>query len=117
MHIHCHLHYIHRSCILHRDCNTRAQWYDILLSVGPAKNPTIRLATLGVKMPWSSGSLAAFSGKLVRHTVDGEDHERVCYAYTMKDTVRNAMNVRAAQWSEVGMKRGGDERGNEDIYA
>ena len=72
-------------------------------------------------MRYSSGSVAALSGRLVVHNVTDCHEQRLAYAYTMKDTVHHAAGVKAAPWMEselYGLDEYAETRQPEgDIYA
>jgi hypothetical protein len=83
---------------LHRDNYSRPQWYDILTTVGPYKDAVMELPTIGLRFAYESGSVMAFSGKMLRHGVPPCQGERICLAYYMRDRVHERMGVEAAQW-------------------
>ncbi len=87
-----------RKCITHRDKNTRSEWYDILANIGVG-NPTLELKTFGITAKYSSGSIAAFSGRFVLHNVQDIDKDRGCFAFTMKTSVFKFMDVKFPHWA------------------
>ncbi len=92
-----------RNCVAHRDGNTRSQWYDALVTIGAPngdEDVTLDLMCVGVKAKYTSGSFMAMSGRLIRHTVSDCEQQRLCYAFTMKDSIHNAAGVKAAPWME-----------------
>lgn len=82
----------------HRDTQSRAAWYDLLITAGPYENATLGFPGLGLSFPYSSGSVSCFSGKLLQHQVLDCDGERVCIAYYVRDNVQERLGVKAADW-------------------
>lgn len=83
---------------MHRDTQSRMQWFDILTSVGPCQGGILTLGDLNVTFPYPSGTVFAFSGKLLQHAASDVKGERICVAYYMRDKVQERLGVRAADW-------------------
>lgn len=86
---------------IHRDNYSRPQWYDILTTFGVYRGAVMELPSIGVRCAYSSGTVMAFSGKVLQHGVPECDGERVCLAYYMRDNVHERMGVEAAQWMKM----------------
>lgn len=82
----------------HRDLQSRVEWFDILTSVGPYSGAKLSLPDLNLELHYPSGSVVAFSGKLLQHAVSDCVGERACVAYYMRDKVHERLGVRAATW-------------------
>ncbi len=92
-----------RNCLPHRDGNTRGQWYDALVTIGPPNStdaPALDLISLGITAKYTSGSLIAMSGRLIEHTVSDCVDQRIAYSFTMKNSVQHAAGVKAPGWME-----------------
>jgi hypothetical protein len=61
----------------------------------------MELPSIGIRMAYKSGTVMAFSGKMLRHGVPECDGERICLAYYMRDKVHERMGVEAAQWMKM----------------
>lgn len=85
----------------HRDNLSRAEWYDMLASVGLYQDAIFELPGVGVRLSYYSGTVIAFSGKILRHGVPECEGERVCLAYYMRDNVHERMGVEAASWMKT----------------
>lgn len=83
-----------RETPLHRDINTQAVAYDLLVSVGPYIGAIMNLPTLGVTLDYPSGTCVAFSGKVIRHGVKPEVGSRLCIAHYMRDNVHERAGTR-----------------------
>ena len=72
-----------RKTPLHRDCNTRPQWYDLLTTVGDYATAEMSLPTLGLRLKYDRGTVVAFSGRMLRHGVCKVDGDRQCVVWYM----------------------------------
>lgn len=90
-----------RETPLHRDNNTLAEWYDLLLTVGPYRNGWLALPGIGVKLSYEPGTVVGLGGKLLQHGVNKVEGERVCIAYYFRANVQKKVNEKAIQsgWS------------------
>jgi hypothetical protein len=82
----------------HRDNNSRAEWYDILMTIGPYEDAVLELSGVGLRFRYNSGTMMQFGGRLLRHGVSRTEGERVCLAFYMRDNVHERMGVQAAPW-------------------
>jgi hypothetical protein len=87
-----------RETPFHRDTQTRAEWYDILCTLGGDDDTVLELCELGIRLLYRSGTVTALSGQLLEHGVSATVAERLCYAYWMRDFVHEAMNVQSPGW-------------------
>nr|VWP01972.1 Sigma-70 region 2 [Ganoderma boninense] len=73
-----------RSTPVHRDVGGRAGWLELLLTLGRyGETGILELRTLGVSVPYSSGSVAMLCSRQVLHGVPTVPGDRVCYAWYM----------------------------------
>ncbi|THH15727.1 hypothetical protein EW146_g4796 [Bondarzewia mesenterica] len=84
----------------HRDGNSRAEWYDLLATIGPYQNGTFELPGIGVSFQYNSGTVIALCGQVLTHSVPNVDGERVCFAWFMRDNVHERLGIRARGWME-----------------
>jgi hypothetical protein len=82
----------------HRDNNSRAAWYDILMTFGTYQEAVLELSGVGLKFRYNSGTMMHFGGYGLRHGVARIEGERVCLAFYMRDNVHERMGVQAAPW-------------------
>jgi hypothetical protein len=82
----------------HRDNNSRAEWYDILVTIGDYDDSVLELAGVGLRLKYKSGTMVHLGGLLLRHGVSRSNRERVCLAFYMRDNVHERMGVQAASW-------------------
>ncbi|KAA1478924.1 hypothetical protein DENSPDRAFT_788575 [Dentipellis sp. KUC8613] len=81
-----------RETLPHRDYNSRAEWYDILASVGTYEELSLHLPGLGLAIDYSPGTVVALLGKLLLHSVPRCTPDRVCYAWWFRENIhRNLM--------------------------
>jgi hypothetical protein len=90
-----------RETPAHRDNNSRAEWYDILATIGPYKEAVLDLSNIGLRLQYNSGTLVHLGGRLLRHGVHRTEGDRVCLAFYMRDNVHERVGVRAASWMTV----------------
>lgn len=91
-----------RSTPLHRDCNGRKEWMDLLVALGKYQEGIMTLPGLGVKLLYNPGTVVGISGRVLQHGVEC-DGERACLAYYMRDKVHERLGVRAPSWFNVDM--------------
>ncbi|TFY54157.1 hypothetical protein EVG20_g9824 [Dentipellis fragilis] len=83
----------------HRDYNSRAEWYDILASVGTYEDLLLHLPGLGLGVDYSPGTVVMLLGKLLLHSEpQGEstsncgsaedDRERAAWQYSTHSALR-----------------------------
>ena len=102
------LHAVHiisnRETIYHRDTNGRPEWYDLLSTVGSyGEQAVLSMRTLGVSVPYDSGSVVLLCSRLVMHGVPEVAPDRVCYAWLMREDVVSALGIQAPGWAQGGM--------------
>jgi len=62
----------------------------------------LNLPTVGLQLPYPSGTVVGLCGKILRHGVPECEGERICVAYYMRDKVHERMGVEAAPWIIIG---------------
>lgn len=85
----------------HRDSKGRPEWFDTLASYcNGGSTPYLSIRDLGLKLQYSSGTVAAFCGTVLEHEVKSWGRgDRVCYAHYMRENVRERLNVPPAGWA------------------
>ena len=86
-----------RSTPLHRDCNSRKEWMDLLVTLGKYQRGIMTLPGLGVELLYNPGTVVGIAGRVLQHGVEC-DGERACLAYYMRDKVHERLGVRAPSW-------------------
>lgn len=82
----------------HRDNYSRAQWFDLLTTLGTYEGSRLLLANLGVQLQYDAGTMVALLGKILRHGVPETAGDRVCIAQYMRDNVHGRAGVKAPGW-------------------
>ncbi|THH05567.1 hypothetical protein EW146_g9870 [Bondarzewia mesenterica] len=80
--------------------NSRAEWYDLLATIGPYKKGIFELPGIGVSFQYNSGTVVALCGQVLTHSVSDVDGKRVCFAWFMRDNVHEWLGIRAGGWME-----------------
>jgi len=85
---------------LHRDMQSRPEWYDMLVALGEYNHGRISLPGLGLIYCYNPGTIIAFSGKIFRHgaTCPGD---RACLSYYMRDNVLERVGAPMISWPNV----------------
>jgi hypothetical protein len=89
-----------RETPVHRDHNSRWEWYDLLTTVGPYKNAILVFPGLGLTFQYNSGTVLGICGRLIRHGVSEAEGERICVAYFMRENVQKRLETSFAGWSK-----------------
>jgi len=84
---------VNRSTPLHRDPHSRADWYDMLVSVSNYDDCALDIPSLGIQVLYNPGTAVAFSGQLFQHGVNEVDRARCCLAYYMRDNIHHWLRV------------------------
>jgi hypothetical protein len=82
----------------HRDNYSRAQWFDLLTTLGTYEGSRLVLANLGLELQYDAGTMVALLGKILRHGVPETRGDRVCIAQYMRDNVHARTGVKAPGW-------------------
>ena len=78
----------------HRDLSSMPGWPDILLSVGSyGENAVLEVPTLGISLPYDSGSVVPMTTKLLLHGAPRVVGDRVCYAFYLKKAVFESLEI------------------------
>jgi hypothetical protein len=88
-----------RETPIHRDFQTRPEWYDLLVTVGPYKNTLFELPGVGIRFVYNSGTIMGLSGKVLRHGVTEAVGERICVAYYMRENIHRRLGTCFAGWN------------------
>ena len=88
-----------RETPVHRDNQTRWEWYDLLVTLGPYTSATLEMPTAGLRFQYSSGTVVGLCGRILRHGVSAAEGERICLAYYMRENVQSRLGAKFAQWS------------------
>ena len=84
---------VNRCTPLHRDPHSQSDWYDLLVSVGKYDDCALHIPTLGIQVLYTPGTIIAFSGHLLQHSVNEVDGVRCCLAYYMRDNIHHWLRV------------------------
>lgn len=90
-----------RESPLHRDVNGLLTGFDLLTTIGPYTSACLCLPSLKIKAEYRSGSVAAFSGRLVRHGVSQADGPRLCHTWYMHEKVFSYAHAEEVPWRFV----------------
>ena len=89
-----------RSTPLHRDCNSRKEWMDLLVALGRYNEGLMTLLGLGLQLQYNPGTIVGIAGRVLQHGVEC-DGERACLAYYMRDKVHERLGLRAPSWFNI----------------
>lgn len=89
-----------RESPIHRDCNSKEHWYDLLATLGPYEDGVMEIPGAGVRLAYNSGTIVALAGRVLRHGVGAVKKDRVCFAYYMRENVHKRMGSMFASWSK-----------------
>jgi hypothetical protein len=85
----------------HRDHLSIPECFDILTTVGNYSNARMSMPSLQLEFRYDSGCMIAFSGRIVRHGVDGGEGDRIAWAWYMRDSVHIYAGVPSCGWAMV----------------
>lgn len=77
----------------HRDPKCPPQDLDLMMSVGDYGPALMDLPTLGIRLGYDSGTMVATCCRSVRHAVDVDHGDRVMWAWYMRDSVHNFVDI------------------------
>jgi hypothetical protein len=89
-----------RSTPLHRDCNGRKEWMDLLVALGQYKDGLFFVPGLGLELLYNPGTVVGITGKVLQHGAECNG-ERACLAFYMRDRVHERLGLRAPRWFNV----------------
>jgi hypothetical protein len=87
-----------RSAPLHRDPQSRSDWYDLLVSVGDYEDCVLDIPSIGLQLEYGPGTVVAFSGRLLWHGVNEVSGNRCSLAYYMRDNIHDWLNIPRRDW-------------------
>lgn len=90
-----------RCTPFHRDNQSRKEWYDMLVSVGDYQEAELSMPGIGPTFAYNSGTVMAFSGKVLQHGVGRHSGNRLCIAHYMRDKVHERLGIQAPGWMNV----------------
>ena len=110
----------------HRDLSSMPGWYDLLLTLGSyGETAVLELPSLGVAVPYDSGSGVLITSKLLLHGVPRVPMDRICYAFYMRRAVFEWFEVplagmatavpKASQATPADLEPPNGEDGGEDV--
>ena len=85
---------------LHRDCNGRKEWMDLLVALGRYHQGLFCIPGLGLELLYNPGTVVGIAGKVLQHGVECNG-ERACLAFYMRDRVHERLGLRAPRWFNV----------------
>lgn len=95
----------------HRDPQTASQWFDFLISAGYYEEAFLYIPSLRTQVFLFPGTLCAFSGRLLRHSVthaysantelhaECDTPERVCLAYYLRTQIAINLGIELGSFS------------------
>jgi hypothetical protein len=90
-----------RATHLHADRQTRSTWFDVLATIGGDDNLTLNMPDIGIQLGYSSGTVVAICGSVLRHEVPASIKERLCCASFMRDKVHDRARVESPYWPRM----------------
>ncbi|KAG1838483.1 hypothetical protein C8R48DRAFT_622212 [Suillus tomentosus] len=84
---------------LHRDALSRAQWFDIMTSVGGYTSARMKMPNIGIEIAYNPGVMAGTSGRIVRHGVNWVNGDRVGWVWYMRDDIHEFVDVPRGDYS------------------
>ena len=86
----------------HRDNNSRANWYDVLVTVGHYPTLGIRFPGLDTTFSYNNGTAVALCGQILTHEVAEIGYgSRWCFAWFMRETIRERLKLDAGEFSNI----------------
>lgn len=82
----------------HRDGHSRANWYDLLVTLGAYRNCDLNLPGLGVSLEYGPGTVVGIAGSVLEHAVTSFEGDRLCHAYFMRDSVHEWAGTPCRHW-------------------
>jgi len=64
-----------RETPVHRDNNSRSEWYDLLTTVGPYQEAILELPGVGLRFRYRSGTVIGLLRRVLSHGVSDADGE------------------------------------------
>ncbi|KAG2079941.1 uncharacterized protein F5147DRAFT_784638 [Suillus discolor] len=84
---------------LHRDALSRAQWFDIMTSVGGYTIGANEDAKYWIEIAYNPGVMAGTSGRIVRHGGNWVNSDRVGWVWYMRDDIHEFVDVPRGDYS------------------
>ncbi|KAG2352127.1 hypothetical protein BDR07DRAFT_1315213, partial [Suillus spraguei] len=75
--------------------------FDILITVGNYSNARMSMPSLQLEFRYDSGCMITFSGRIVRHGVDGVEGDQIACTWYMRDSVHIYAGVPSCGWAMV----------------
>ena len=82
----------------HWDGSSRANWYDILATLGRYQNCDLKLPGLRISLRYGPGMVVGIAGKVPEHAVLTYEGDRVCIAYFISDNVHEWAEIPCRYW-------------------
>jgi len=89
-----------RSTPLHRDCNSRKEWMDMLVALGMYNLGNLTVPGVGIEFVYNPGTVVGILGKVLQHGAEC-DGERACLAFYMRDKVQERLGLRVPTYHGV----------------
>lgn len=90
-----------RCTPLHRDNQSRKQWYDLLVTAGEYQDAQLSLPGIGTTFAYDSGTVVGLSGRVLQHGVSKHSGNRLCLAHYMRDKVHERLGIPAPGWMKL----------------
>jgi hypothetical protein len=82
-----------RSTPPHKDPKCQPEALGVMMSVGEYGEVVMVFPNLGIRLGYDSGTMVATCCRIVRHAVDVDRGDRVMWAWYMRDTVHNFVDI------------------------
>ena len=94
---------VNRESLFHRDPKATPGWLDMLASLGTEgdESSILSLRTLGVSIPYGTGTIALINGAVVVHGVPPVIGDRICYAWGMNRHIFEYYSIYFPDWAFV----------------
>lgn len=84
---------VNRCSPYHVDMNGKVEWFDQLLTVGRYEDLDMVFPRQRLRLKYNTGTMIAFSGRLIVHGVGEVEGERACLAWYMQRKVHAAFGI------------------------
>ena len=89
-----------RSTPLHRDCNSRKEWMDLLVALGMYNQGNLTVPGVGMEFVYNPGTVVGILGRVLQHGAEC-DGERACLAFYMRDKVHERLGLRVPTYHGI----------------
>ncbi|KAG2058072.1 hypothetical protein BDR06DRAFT_877060 [Suillus hirtellus] len=87
----------------HHDPKCPPEGFDILTSIRSYDNAVINLTNLEIDLGYNPGVMVSYSGRLVRHSVQVSEGNRIVWAWFMQDSVHNHARTPCTEYAKYSL--------------